>query len=146
MQMDNNIFLYEVCHLCVLWSTTFMIIVMMIIQIMIIILLSCATLRLEENHSGQMAVRCVICSVSAWHWWEHVFQTGFYPTVVLSVFLRVKEHKKGATELILVKKFFIYFLELSFRAEPLSKVVTIFDMTDAGLSNLVSILHCAFVC
>ena len=41
--------------------------------------------------------------------------------------------------MFLVKKFFVFWLETSFRAKPLEKIVTCFDMSEAGLSNLVSI-------
>ena len=58
------------------------------------------------------------------------------------VFLRVKEHRKDASKLLLVKKFFIFWLETSFRAKPLERVVTLFDMSEAGLSNLVSTGRC----
>lgn len=52
------------------------------------------------------------------------------------LFLRVKLHKKDTSQLPMVKKFFIYWLEMSFKVQPLEKIVTLFDMTEAGLSNL----------
>ncbi|KAK7496486.1 hypothetical protein BaRGS_00012138 [Batillaria attramentaria] len=52
------------------------------------------------------------------------------------LFLRVKEHKKDANLLPVVKKFFLYWLEKAFRENPLERVVCLFDMSDAGLSNL----------
>ncbi|KAK7097956.1 motile sperm domain-containing protein 2-like isoform X2 [Littorina saxatilis] len=52
------------------------------------------------------------------------------------LYVRVKEHKKDASKILEVKKFFIFWLEMSFRADPLEKVVTFFDMSEAGLSNL----------
>jgi hypothetical protein len=56
-----------------------------------------------------------------------------------AVWLRVKFHKKDAEKLPLVKRFFIYWLEMAFRANPTEQIVTFFDMTEAGLSNLVSL-------
>ncbi|KAL8561547.1 hypothetical protein ACOMHN_024783 [Nucella lapillus] len=72
-----------------------------------------------------------------WVWDKHaVYFHGRTKTGHKIVYVRVKEHKKDAALLPMVKKFYIFWLELSFRANPLERVVTLFDMTDAGLSNL----------
>ncbi|CAG2231486.1 unnamed protein product [Mytilus edulis] len=54
----------------------------------------------------------------------------------LKVFVRVKEHKKDASVLPEVKRFFAYHLETQYNEDPHSEITLVFDMADAGLSNL----------
>ncbi|XP_052077844.1 motile sperm domain-containing protein 2-like isoform X1 [Mytilus californianus] len=52
------------------------------------------------------------------------------------LFVRVKEHKKDASVLPEVKRFFAYHLETQYNEDPHSQITLVFDMADAGLSNL----------
>lgn len=55
------------------------------------------------------------------------------------MFVKVKEHKKDANLLPEVKRFFAYHLETQYKEDPHSQITLVFDMSDAGLSNLVRI-------
>lgn len=55
----------------------------------------------------------------------------------LAVILRVKEHKKDADK-IGVKKFISYHLETAYKEDPMQEIIMLFDMTNTGLSQLVS--------
>ena len=55
------------------------------------------------------------------------------------MFVKVKEHKKDANLLPEVKRFFAYHLETQYNEDPHSQITLVFDMSDAGLSNLVRI-------
>ncbi|XP_060064841.1 motile sperm domain-containing protein 2-like [Ylistrum balloti] len=50
--------------------------------------------------------------------------------------IRVKLHKKDTEKLHGVKKFFAYHLEAIYKEEPTKEIVMLFDMSEAGLSNL----------
>ena len=52
------------------------------------------------------------------------------------LFVKVKEHKKDANLLPEVKRFFAYHLETQYNEDPHSQITLVFDMSDAGLSNL----------
>ncbi|XP_076446615.1 motile sperm domain-containing protein 2-like [Babylonia areolata] len=76
-------------------------------------------------------------SFEQWMWDKHaVFYHGQTKTGHKIVFLRVKHHKKDAAQMPLVKKFFVFWLEMAFKSNPVDRIVTLFDMTEAGLSNL----------
>lgn len=62
----------------------------------------------------------------------------FY-VIFITVFVKVKEHKKDANTLSDVKKFFAWHLEKQYNEEPENEITLVFDMADAGLSNLVSV-------
>ena len=64
---------------------------------------------------------------------------SFCMLLSLSVYFRVKEHKKGEQPSERVKQFVAYWLETAFKEKPHDKIVVLFDMGSTGLSNLVSV-------
>lgn len=58
-----------------------------------------------------------------------------------AVFIRIKEHKRDASLLPSAKRFYLFWLERAFQEAPLERIVSIFDMTECGVSNLVSVIE-----
>ncbi|XP_025085499.1 motile sperm domain-containing protein 2-like isoform X2 [Pomacea canaliculata] len=52
------------------------------------------------------------------------------------LFIRIKEHKRDASLLPSAKRFYLFWLERAFQEAPLERIVSIFDMTECGVSNL----------
>ncbi|XP_064637399.1 motile sperm domain-containing protein 2-like [Lineus longissimus] len=52
------------------------------------------------------------------------------------LYFRIKDHKKDPTKLLLLQKYVAYLLEQYFMENMGSQIVVMFDMTDAGLSNM----------
>jgi hypothetical protein len=53
------------------------------------------------------------------------------------VYFKIKDHKKDPAKLPLLQKYVAYLLEDYFLHNMGSQIVVMFDMTDAGLSNMV---------
>jgi hypothetical protein len=62
---------------------------------------------------------------------------GLRVCLFVVVFVRVKEHKKDPQLLLKTKQYFAYWLETTYRADPHEQIVVLFDMADAGISNMV---------
>ena len=60
----------------------------------------------------------------------------------VSVIVHVCKHKKDPAHLPLIKKFFGFMMEWQSINHPGEQIVLMFDMTNAGLSNLVRIMLC----
>ncbi|XP_021356599.1 motile sperm domain-containing protein 2-like isoform X2 [Mizuhopecten yessoensis] len=72
--------------------------------------------------------------------WRYELGAGFYHNHDKDgrrlFFVKVKLHKKDAADFPMVKKFLAYHFETIYKEEPTKEIVVVFDMSQAGLSNL----------
>ncbi len=55
-----------------------------------------------------------------------------------AVYFKIKNIKKDPTKALVVRKFIGWWIDKHYLQHPDEKIVMMFDMTDAGLSNVVS--------